>query len=477
MRRASHVFGLVLIAGLVLALTSRVACAQEGVAGAPVRVAEALDAYLRSSREATLPCAELAQARRLDLPALVASALCHRQLGAIHNAELDIREAQVSEARASYFPTAQLSVGRAGTASRYFGEFGYTDRLSRSTAGLVMSWRAWDFGARAQRVQAAQHDADASVAAAGQAGLDLAHRIAQLHHEVLARSMSIGAREADTPLLVRIVAAQETLAARTLPAGTDAHAARLRLAQHLAQLDADRAQLARALSLLAAKAGVPPSRIQSLTPSQALPVPNTEPFDVWLERARQHPALRAAHLARQAAEARSDEARKARYPVVDVTAARYANRSGSSPVASGRGIVDEFGVQLNWTLFDGFGSRSRADAASAAATKAAHQVKDTEDEVIAAVSANLAELRGQVTAWVAARQRQDAAQAALDHVRRRLAASQATRLDEWEAELLVGTAARDVEQSRLSWWDTRNRLALDAGTLALLVPAEQVDAP
>lgn len=465
-----------LAVGGALTVAAAAAGAQERPPNHAADLAEALAAYVEAPQATALPCAALAALPELDLPSLIGTTLCNRQLGAIGRAELDIRQAQLDEARAGVLPTAQLSLGRAGTESRYFGEFGFRDRLSRTTAGLVMTWRAWDFGARAQRVHAAEKDGEAAFATSGVASLELAQRVLQLHSEVLARAASIRSRESDTAVLTRIVAAQDALAARTLPAGADRHGARLRLAQHLAQLDADRAQLARVQAMLTAvsgRASVPVPR--SVT--QALPTPSLESVDPWLERARRHPALRAAQLGRQAAQARADEARLARYPVLDVSAARYANRSGSTPVAGSRGVVDEFGVQVSWTLFDGFASRSRLDAASAAARRAAHQLQDAEDEIMATVLADLAELRGVTSAHEAAQGRQKAAEAALTDTRRQLAAGQGTRVDEWEAELLLATATRDVQQLRLSWWSIRNRLALDTGALGLLVPLAFADSP
>jgi outer membrane protein TolC len=465
-----------LAAGGTLAMAAAAAGAVTHAQNHAADLAEALAAYVEAPQATALPCASLAALPELDLPDLVATTLCNRQLGAIGRAELDIRQAQLDEARAGFLPTAQLSLGRAGTESRYFGEFGFRDRLSRTTAGLVMSWRAWDFGARAQRIHAAEKEGEAAFATSSVASLELAQRVLQLHSEVVTRAASIRSRESDTAVLARIVAAQDTLAARTLPAGADRHGARLRLAQHLAQLDADRAQLARAHAMLAAVIGRPSAPTpRSSTP--ALPAPALESLDPWLERSRRHPAVRAAKLVREAAQARADEARLARYPVIDVNAARYANRSGSTPVAGSRGVVDEFGVQVNWTLFDGFGSRSRLDAASAAATRAAHQLQDAEDEIRATVLADLAELRGVVSAHEAALSRQHAAEAALTDVRRQLAAGQGTRVDEWETELLLATATRDVQQMRLSWWSIRNRLALDTGALGLLVPLASADSP
>lgn len=441
---------------------------------APGALATALGAFAASTQEVALPCHELALSPRLDLPALVASALCNRQLGAIQRAELALHEAQVNEARAGYFPTGQLSIGGSGTKRRYSGEFGYSERQSAGTAAAAISWRAWDFGARALRVQAARLDTAASAATAAQASLDLAQRVLQLHREVLARTLFLRSREADTALLTRIVTAQETLAARTLPAGADAHAARLRLAQHLAQLDADRAQLARARVLLAAAAGVPPERIETTATAPGAPASTPAVPDIWIERAvEHHPAVRAALSARQAAQARADEARRARYPVVDLTAARYANRSGSSAITNGRAITDEVGIQMNWTFFDGGTTNSRIDMAAANARKLTHQWRDVQDEVTGAIRSDLAELQGLAAAWAAAQQRQEAARAALDSTRRRLAAGQATRPDEWEAELLLSLASRDVDQIGLQAWEARNRLALDAGALELLIPVTQ----
>lgn len=434
-----------------------------------------LQAFAATLDRALLPCdgvGQMAPVVPLDLPRLVVAGLCNRQLADIQRAEIDARRAQVGEARAGFYPTGQLSAGRSATQTRYFGEVGLTDRQARDTAGLMLNWRLFDFGARAAGVDAARGDEAMAAASAAHAVLAFARQLVEAHHEVHSLQLAIAARERETPWLTQRAAAQDRLAAHVLPPGADLHGPRLRLAEHLAQLDADRARLHKASAVLAGLAGVGRDAIApASTPAAPAAV---DPLEPWLERAAaEHPAVRAARFAREAAGLRAQQSARARYPAVDLTAARYLNRSGSAALLGNRAVVDEYGVQLSWTFFDGFAGASRTAGAGAAAAKASHQLTDTLDEVSAAVRASHAEWQALVEAWRSAKARSDEAERARVQTDRRLAAGQATLIDRLEAELAVSAARRELTLMAASCELARHRLALEAGSLAMLDAALQ----
>ena len=433
----------------------------------------ALRAYAATRQRADLPCQDAAHPPAIDLAALVIGAFCHRRGADIADADIAARQARVDEARASLHPIGQLSAGRVQTQSRYFGDFGYTDRNGRDAGSVSLSWRAYDFGARQRRIEAADRDVAAGESSAHFTQLASAIQVTEVYHEALSLRASLAIGDKETPLLTQLAAAQDALASSILPAGADAHSARLRLLAHQARLDSERTQWAKGLARLAGLTGVDvkgrPWRVGEPGASFAKLVP----LETLLARAAdEHPAARAARAARDAARLRVDEARRAALPSVDVNVGRYVNRSTSTSTLSQRGVIDEASVQLTWTFYDGFGAKHRSHGLAAEAQKAEHVLFDTLDDIATALRAGHAEMQAFTQALQAARARLTGCLEAQEQVQRRLAARQQTRIDLLEVQLACTAAERDVTQlevrASLSWY----RLALDAGSLDALAATE-----
>jgi len=416
------------------------------------------------SAPTTLPLHPLALADAVDL------ALCNSPQVKASWAAIKLQAAAVGQARAAWLPTASATLSRLHSQTTYPGLSSSDTSSDGYTAYAGVTWRLFDFGARAADnasaarlldAALANHDATLEKALAGvvQAYFDAitaravvrfrgdAARIAQQTWEAAARREAKGA-----------AAVSDTLQAKSA-------LAKALLAEQRAQGD-----LHKSLSILlyacglSAEANIQLAEEPGIEPAQAV-----SDLASWLDIATtRNPALLAAQAQVDAARAKVDVVRRQGLPSLDFTANYYRNgypNQGLQAVGSSTRTV---GVTLNIPIFEGLARTYQVRTAQAQVEQSEAQLLDARLQLASTVvkdhedaKAALANLDASAT-WL------EAASAAVESARKRYDKGAADVLELLAAEGSMADAQQERVRCLSEWRAARLRLFADAGALGRL---------
>ncbi len=298
-------------------------------------------------------CDDAAPDGPLDLPSLVALALCRSPATAAAWASARAAAERIVQASAAYGPRIDGSLRPEATVARRWGG-GFpagTDSSVSATAALAVSWLLFDFGGRDARTARALAQRDQALALFADRAQALILEVALAYHEVL------GAREALAAARANLAFAETSLAAATareragvgirsdrLQADAAVASALLRLRQAEGALAIQEGRLATAILL-------PPGAMPPLAPWAPGPGEPELPraAEPLIEEAiRLRPDLRSAEAAVAAAEAGVALADAQGRPSITIGA-------GPSVTIGSRGqdvAAGSAGVTLSVPLFD-----------------------------------------------------------------------------------------------------------------------------
>jgi outer membrane protein len=311
-----------------------------------------------------------------DLMAIYALAEQHDPVIASARHALDAAQEKLPQARAGLLPNLAMNAntGRQPGQGSFNGA-PYVDRDVRSWAWTLQltqpvlragNWAALDEADAQVRQAAAQH---------ALAQQDLIVRVTQAYFDILAAQDAVTVANAQ----MQAVQEQQAVAKHAYDVGsatiTDVHEAKARFdlarAQRVAaqgELEARQAELERIL-------GAPPGPLAGLDTAAALPAPEPNEAQPWMDQARaQHPGVVMQAAAQEAAGHALRRQRAEHLPTLDVTASRgndFASGTISSPAdIATRTRSTRVGLQLTVPLFAGGGTQSRAREAAAGLARA-----------------------------------------------------------------------------------------------------------
>jgi outer membrane protein/protease secretion system outer membrane protein len=191
--------------------------------------------------------------------------------------------------------------------------------------------------------------------------------------------------------------------------------------------------------------------------------PALDALPLWLERANNHPQLRALRARAQAARHEVTKAQAVDMPTLDAVA-RWT-RSDSENVFNPGGSYrnHQIGLQFNWPLYQGGASQAAVREALARVDEAEHRLLATRDELAQRLEGQYRLVQEGRSRIEALRQAAYSARQALVSSRRSFQAGSRTQLDVLNAEQALAQAMRDLAQGRLSYLQAQLQLALHAG--------------
>lgn len=458
-------------------IVGAMACSNAGAWGIPDVLEDPLlarppvldrGAILPGDMQPLLCPASVDVAQPLTLPDAIDLGLCNNPQIKAAWAAIKIQAAAVGEARAAYLPNASVAISKQHTRTQYPGFANANTYANGHTVNAGLSWRLFDFGARAANREAANRSLTAALASHDAALQKVMSGVVGAYFDAQTAGAALAARREATALAQQTHAStirrQERGAAAqsdTLQAATAL--AKARLAEQRAQAD-ERSTRAALLYVL----GVAPST--SLQLADLKPIGNqqaVQDLQHWLDdAAAYHPAIVAARAQWEAAQARITAMRAEGLPTVDATGNFYQNGYPNQGLQPVRSNVTTVGITLTIPLFEGFARTYKVRGAEAQAEQSEAQLQDNEQQVLTDV------IKAHATA-VSAAGNLHASDDLLRAAQMSLASSQ-RRYDKGAADILelltVQSTLADAQQERVrsvaDWEAARLRLMAAAGVLS-----------
>jgi len=330
--------------------------------------------------------------------------------------------------------------------------------------GALVTWKPFDFGARATALRAAEQDAAATQAGVERVRLDMAATVADAYLSALAGQATVTAAQAAVTRADTLVRTVEALVSAGLRPGVDGATARAEQAAAVVQ----RIQARRAADAAAALLSQYTGTSASLVAMPAAPASASSPAAGAVPA---HPTLREREAAVEAARMRLDAARHAADPEIAVQGTVYGRGTGVLETnASGTG-ADGLGFDAaNWAvgvsvtvpMMEWANKRAREAVQSAHLDAARARVDETTRDLlrrrtVAAQDVTAAEgLARQMPLLVTA------ARAAQAQASARYEAGLSSIMEVADAERRLSQAEMDDGLAQLAVW--RARLALTALT-------------
>lgn len=413
-------------------------------------------------------CPERAEVRLpLALNVAVDLALCHNPQVQAAWAAVKLQAAAAGQSRAAWLPTANATVSRLRNRTVYPG----VPVADQTTQGYTkygsVTWRLFDFGARAADSTASSRLLAAALASRDAALQRALASVVEAYFDAVTSRAALDARATATHI------AQETLAAtgRRESAGaaplSDTLQARSALAKAMLAQRRAEGDLHKALAVLVYAMGLPPQTHLELASDPDVPQAQAmSDLAAWLEEAgANHPAILAARAQLEAARAKVDVVRRQGLPTLDFSGNYYQNGYPNQGLQPTRSSTTTIGVTLTIPLFEGFARTYQVRSAQAQVDQNEAQLRDTELQISSAIvkdhadaSASLANL-GSSFNWL------EAAQQSVASAMRRYDKGAADILELLTAESEVADAQQERVRCISEWRSARLRLLADAGML------------
>ncbi|NQE50353.1 histidine kinase [Herbaspirillum rubrisubalbicans] len=403
----------------------------------------------------------------LSLNDAVDISLCHNPQIQLAWANIKLQASALGQARAAYLPTLSGTVSQLKNKTQYpdFPDSGATNQ--GQTAYLGLTWRLFDFGARAANRDAANssllaallsHDAvlQKTLAATIEAYFDAQTARAQYQ-----------AREQEVAMALRTLSTTKRRQEKGVVAQSDVLQAQAALAK--AELGQQRAasDLKKAYALLAFTMNIPVDtdlHLASMLESVALDVESD--LQHWLSEAQsRHPALLAARAQVEAARYKIQAARAEGLPSVDWTNNFYRNGYPNQGLQSTRSNTMTWGITLNIPIFDGFVRTYKVREAQAQLEQSEAQSKDTERQILSDVVKAHVEAVSALANLKSSAKLLEATMAALTSSENRYAKGAADIVELLNQQSALAEARQENVRSMAEWHSARLRLIANTGLL------------
>lgn len=404
----------------------------------------------------------------LTLADTVDLALCHQPQVQATWASIKLQAAQLGEARAAYLPT--LNAG----ASRYRDGINSEQGSSTRSVGTLyatLTWRLLDFGGRSANQRAADVLLQAALASQDAALQKAMAAAVGLYHDAHSARAAEQARERALELARQVLATAikreqrgvgalpETLQARSFVAKAELELARA-IGQHKRSLVA----LAVGVGLLDQAGDVPVLTLSSEVEEDPLGLEQNLPG--WLQSARQyHPAILAARAQLEAAREKVKVARSEGMPTLDLSASRFINGRPNQGGGSRGDRETVVGLNLNIPVFEGYARNYKIDGTQAQVELREAELRDVQAQVLGDIATTYAEATTALRSMASARALLEAAQRAVESVRRKYDAGAADIVEMLNAQSVLGDAELERIRSLSDWRSARLRLLANAGEM------------
>ncbi len=327
--------------------------------------------------------------------------------------------------------------------------------------GLQVGWRAWDFGARDRRTDAALAGVDAALAQGRERAVDIALAVRNAYlasqffsavEDVTLRSLATNEQELSEEKL-----------RREAGIGDDVAVARVesRVAELEARLEATHQGRARALATLRILLGFAPDRSFEL--SEALP---EIPPDFEAPASARHSGLARLDALQEVTVQQRKSLWSAYWPTIDLFGGVYYQHPKSF-VEDKWGPAYMAGVSLKWEVFDGDLKRRQRRELEAKEAQVGELQRAFEEELNRGTAEALSDLRSAAASAVAARRTLAAAEVYLRAARGAVDAGTGTALDLRKAEEATDRARLALVQARFDGARAHTKLLHSAGIATL----------
>lgn len=423
-------------------------------------------------------CRTLDPSHPLALADAVDEALCHNPQVQAAWATVKLQAAALGQSRAAWLPTANATVSQLHNRTSYPGFPEADSTTSGHTAYGNVTWRLFDFGARAADNSAATRVLEAALASHDAALQKALSSVVEAYFDALTAKAALSARSSSSDLAEQTYEATRRRESAGAAPVSDTLQARAALAK--ARLAEQRAagDYSKALAVLMYAIGLPGELTLPLAEEPAAPQADAvSDLATWLDTAEaNHPAILAARAQVEAARSKVEAVRLQGMPTIDFNGNYYQNGYPNQGLQPTRSATTTIGLTLTIPLFEGFVRTYQVRGAQAQVDQSEAQLRDTALQVTMSIvkdhadaTSALANLGGSLT-WL------DAAQESLASARRRYDKGAADVLELLSAEAAVADAQQERVRCLSEWRSARLRLLADAGRLGRADIADEAGA-
>ena len=342
-----------------------------------------------------------------------------------------------------------------------------TGNLEQNNTALELTGRQPLFNrANAKAVEQSRKALEAAGTDLQAAEQDLIVRVAQAYFDVLGAQNALATTQANKAFISEQLAS----AKRNFEVGTatitDTREAQARFDLAMAQeIAADNDLRAKKIALdqLVGRSGVEP---KGLAVPVVLPAVNPPVVDEWVMRADgQHPAVRKATLALEAARLETEKAQAGHLPTVDAVASLSSRRIGPDTQIPGTTNTASLGVQLTLPLFAGYSIQNRVKETLVLEEKSRNDLESARRGVAQNTRVaffGVQSLQAQVKALEAA---ESSSQLALEATQLGYKVGVRVNLDVLNAQTQLFTTRRDLAKARYDTLVNSLRLRQASGAL------------
>lgn len=416
-----------------------------------------------------LDCSTIANRapRTLGLPDAVDLALCHNPQVQASWAAIKLQAALRGQSKAAWLPTANATISDLRNRTTYPTAPALDSSSSGRTAYVGVTWRIFDFGARAADTESASRLLDAALANQDAALQKALSDVIAAYFDAASTRAAMRSRGDATRYAQLTLEATSRREAKGVAASGDTLQAKAALAK--ARLSEQRAvgDYRKAISVLLYACGLPlDSEFALVEEADTVPASAVAELDDWLDiTMTKHPAIRAARAQVDAAEAKVQSVRTQGMPSIDFTANYYKNgypNQGLQPTRTGTTTV---GITLNIPLFEGFARTYQVRAAQAQVDQSRAQLVDTQLQLASTVVKDHADAVATLANLESSAQWQAAANLAFDSAQRRYDKGAADILELLSAESSLADAQQERIRCLAEWRSARLRIFADSGVL------------
>lgn len=408
--------------------------------------------------------------RPLGLADAIDLALCHNPQVYGAWSHIKAQAAQAGEARAAYLPTLNAGVSYLNQRARY-SESESQNNIKRTTESrfAALTWRLLDFGGRGANRRLANALLEAALASHDATLQRMMATVIGLYFEAQTANAGREAKEKHKTLARQTLETAQKREARGAGAQSDTLQARSSLLK--AELEHTRAVGVHEKSLvtLGVALGLP---LKIMATRGLILAPDYQDEDTflrqdlssWLQLAQeQHPAVVSARAKLEAAQEKVIATRSEGLPTLDFTLSKYVNGRPSQGLSAMQARESAVGFTLNIPLFDGFGRTYKVLGAEAQVEIMESELQDIQHQVLGEVAKAHADAAAAFRNLESSRLLLDAAQEALENVRRKYDQGISDILEMLSVQGVLADAEQERIRALAEWRSARLRLLAHAG--------------
>jgi outer membrane protein len=188
----------------------------------------------------------------------------------------------------------------------------------------------------------------------------------------------------------------------------------------------------------------------------------------WLSLAQaQHPAVVAARAQLESAKEKLAATRSEGLPTVDFTQSEYVNGRPNQGLSSTQTTESVIGFTVNIPVFDGFGRTYKVRGAQAQIEIKEAELRDTQNQVLGDVAKAHTDAVAALRNLESSRRLIDAAQDALENVRRKYDRGISDILEMLSVQVALADATQERIRALAEWRSARLRILANAGIMGL----------